>query len=245
MGRAGQIEVDRTVKIDYMVSMTTPPATARITRKRERTRGELVAAAERLVALHGLDAVSIDDITHEADVAKGTFYTHFEDKDDLAAAIGARIRDELEAAIDATNAAVTDPALRMANGLSTVLAYAMAHPVSARALLKLRPGAIDPDAAINTGIRNDVVMGVKAKRFWAASPGAAVVTIMGAAMSAMMRLSDAAHRMSDPAGFAADVIATCLVALGVKPAEATRMAASAISERKKDQLIPQGKERRP
>lgn len=224
--------------------MTTAPTPARTLRKRERTRGELVAAAERLVAVHGLDAISIDDITHEADVAKGTFYTHFEDKDDLAAAIGARIRNELEAAIDATNATVTDPALRMANGLSTVLAYAMAHPVSARALLKLRPGTIDPDAAINTGIRNDVMAGVKIRRFWVASASASVVTIMGAAISAMMRLSDAAHRMSDASGFAADVIATCLVALGVKPADATRMAASAMSERKKDQMITQGKERR-
>jgi hypothetical protein len=44
-----------------------PPRTLR---KRERTRGELVAAAERLVAARGLDALSIDEITEEADVAK-------------------------------------------------------------------------------------------------------------------------------------------------------------------------------
>ena len=63
--------------------MSEATAASRGTRKRERTRGELVAAAERLVALRGLDALSIDEITEEADVAKGTFYTHFQDKDDL------------------------------------------------------------------------------------------------------------------------------------------------------------------
>lgn len=222
----------------------TRPHQARTIRKRERTRGEIVAAAERLVALHGLDAVSIDDITHEADVAKGTFYTHFEDKDDLAAAIGARIRNELEASIGATNAAVTDPALRMANGLSTVFAYAITNPVSARALLKLRPGAIDPEAAINAGIRNDIALGIKAKRFAVISVNAAVVTIMGAAMSAMMRLSDAAHRMADASAFAAEIMATCLVALGMKPADATRLAFSAMSERKKEQSISPAREKR-
>ncbi len=218
--------------------MSPPTARTRIIRKRERTRGGLVAAAERLVAAHGLDAISIDDITHEADVAKGTFYTHFEDKDDLAAAIGGRIRNELEAAIDATNVSVTDPALRMANGLSTVLAYAMAQPVSARALLKLRPGTVDPDAAINAGIRNDVLMGAKAKRFWTASAHASVVVIIGAAVSGMMRLSDPAHRPAEPHGFAADVIATCLVALGLRPVEATRIAAAAIANRRKESRLP-------
>ena len=54
-------------------------ATTRVSRKREKTRGELVAAAERLVAARGLDALSIDEITAAADVAKGTFYTHFAD----------------------------------------------------------------------------------------------------------------------------------------------------------------------
>lgn len=209
----------------------TPPRTLR---KRERTRGELVAAAERLVAARGLDAVSIDDITAEADVAKGTFYTHFDDKDALATAIGKRIRDELEQQISARNKAVGDAAERLANGLSTVLAFAIANPIRARALLRLHPSAVDPDATINAGIRSDVATGLKAKRFWAASLNAAVVATIGIAMSAMMRLSDTAHRLPDSYAFAAEVITTALVALGLKPAEAARLATNAISARKKE-----------
>lgn len=209
----------------------TPPRTLR---KRERTQAELVAAAERLVAARGLDAVSIDDITAEADVAKGTFYTHFDDKDALATAIGKRIRDELEQKIAARNEAVGDAAERLANGLSAVLAFAIANPVRARALLRLHPSAVDPDATINAGIRSDVATGLKAKRFWAASLNAAVVATIGIAMSAMMRLSDTAHRLPDSYAFAAEVITTALVALGLKPAEAARLATNAISARKKE-----------
>lgn len=213
-----------------MTSATLP----RTQRKRERTRGELVAAAERLVAARGLDAISIDEITEEADVAKGTFYTHFEDKDDLALAIGRSIRLELEAKITATNEGVTDAAVRMANGLSSLCAFAIAQPVRARALMRLIPGAVDPDTPINAGIRGDVAMGLKAKRFAVASVNAATVATLGIAMSAGMRLSDEKRRVPEPYAFAAEVIATALAALGVKQAEATRVAAAAMTARKKE-----------
>ncbi|MFM9865789.1 MAG: TetR/AcrR family transcriptional regulator, partial [Micropepsaceae bacterium] len=178
----------------------------RTLRKRERTRGELLAAAERLVAVHGLDALSIDDITEEADVAKGTFYTHFEDKDDLAAAIGNQIRIELEEKITATNEGIADAAVRMANGLSSMFAFAIAQPVRARALLRLIPGGVDPETPINAGIRGDIAMGVKSKRFAVASVNAAVVAMIGIAMSTALHLTDARRRVVEPYAFAAEAL---------------------------------------
>ncbi|MEQ1866743.1 MAG: helix-turn-helix domain-containing protein [Micropepsaceae bacterium] len=206
----------------------------RVARKRERTRGELVAAAERLVAQRGLDALSIDDITEEADVAKGTFYTHFTDKDDIAAAIARHIRLELEDKITATNEGITDAATRMANGLSSLLAFAIAQPVRARALLRLIPDGVDPETPINAGIRGDVEMGVKSKRFTVASVNAAVVAMIGIAMSTAMHLTDAKRRVADPLAFAAEALTTALAALGVKQAEAARLAAAATTARRKE-----------
>lgn len=215
--------------------MNQPAIQPRALRKRERTHGEIVAAAERLVAERGLDALSIDEITEAADVAKGTFYTHFADKDDLAAAIGKRIRVELEDKITATNVGVMDAAVRMANGLSSLFVFAIAQPVRARALLRLIPGAVDPDTPINAGIRSDIVIGAKAKRFSIASINAAVVATIGIAMSAGMHLSDSTRRVSEPYVFAAEVVATALVALGLKQADATRLARTAMNTRKKEQ----------
>lgn len=214
--------------------MTKNETLPRVARKRERTRGELVAAAERLVAARGLDALSIDEITEEADVAKGTFYTHFEDKDDLAAAVARAIRVELEDKITATNEGVTDAAIRMANGLSSLCAFAINQPVRARALLRLIPGGVDPDTPINAGIRGDVAMGAKTKRFVTASVNAATVALIGIAMSAGMRLSEGTRRAPDPFGFAAEIVATALTALGLKPAEAIRLAKTAMDTRKKE-----------
>ena len=189
-----------------MSDANTQPRTGR---KRERTRGELVAAAEHLVAARGIDAISIDDITQAADVAKGTFYTHFSDKDALAEAIALRTRLELESKIKALNEGVTDAAFRMATGLSSMFAFAIAKPMRARALMRLQPGVADPEAPINAGLRSDIVLGFKSKRFALRSVNAAVVTIVGGAMAAIMHLTDG-QRGADQHHFAAEIIAMIL-----------------------------------
>lgn len=214
--------------------MTTAIAASRLSRKRARTRGELVAAAERLVASRGLDALSIDEITSAADVAKGTFYTHFTDKDDLAAAIGRQVRLDLEARITRLNHGVTDAGARMANGLSTVLDFAIRHPVRVRALMRLIPGSVNPDTPINAGIRADIVLGQKMKVFSVPSLQAAVVVTLGSAMSAAMRLTQSDQPVEAPHAFAADVIAVALTGLGMKPADAQRLAMTAMNSRRKE-----------
>lgn len=212
--------------------MSSPSTGPRIQRRRARTRGELVAAAERLVALRGLDALSIDEITEEADVAKGTFYTHFQDKDDLANAMSRQIRADLEAAIEALNRHVADPAVRMANGLSTMMHFAITQPVRARALLRLLPGAVNPDTPINEGLRGDIDAGIASGVFRVVSMSSAIVSIIGISMSAGMRLSDTRQPVLDPYGFARDIVTTALVALGVRPAAAERLSSAAMDSRR-------------
>lgn len=202
--------------------------------KRERTCSELVAAAERLVAARGLDAISIDEITQAAAVAKGTFYTHFEDKLDLATVLGRRIRVELEEKITAQNAAVTNAAARMAGGLSTMLAFAIVQPIRARALLRVVPDIVDPGASINAGVRGDLALGLKQGRFVVASLDTAVVTTIGIVLAAGMRLSDAERPVADGFAFAGEVVATALIALGVRRLEAERLARAALEARKKE-----------
>ena len=64
--------------------------------KRARTRAALVTAAKSLFALRSIESITVDEIVAEAGLAKGTFYTHFEDLHALTAAVA----DELLAAFD-------------------------------------------------------------------------------------------------------------------------------------------------
>jgi TetR/AcrR family transcriptional repressor of nem operon len=53
----------------------------------ERHREALLAAASRLVRLHGFEGVSIADIAAEAGLTHGAFYTHFDSKEALCAEV--------------------------------------------------------------------------------------------------------------------------------------------------------------
>ncbi|MGZ5311085.1 MAG: helix-turn-helix domain-containing protein, partial [Solirubrobacterales bacterium] len=50
-------------------------------RRRERTRGRLLEAARDLFAEQGVEATTIAAIAERADVGFGSFYNHFESKD--------------------------------------------------------------------------------------------------------------------------------------------------------------------
>lgn len=59
----------------------------RTDRRRERTRGQLVAAARELITEHGVAGLRIAELTDAADVGRGSFYNHFDSKEDLVAAV--------------------------------------------------------------------------------------------------------------------------------------------------------------
>ncbi|GCE13549.1 TetR/AcrR family transcriptional regulator [Tengunoibacter tsumagoiensis] len=54
-----------------------------MSKKRERTRADLLTAARNVFSRKGFHDTSILDITEAADVGVGTFYLHFRDKDEI------------------------------------------------------------------------------------------------------------------------------------------------------------------
>jgi AcrR family transcriptional regulator len=73
------------------------PLRSRRERKKERTRADIYQAAMNLFLRRGFDAVTIEEICDEADVARGTFFLHFATKESLLAEYGQRINEELAA----------------------------------------------------------------------------------------------------------------------------------------------------
>lgn len=65
--------------------------------KREATRQEILTAARALFLEKGYDATSVDDLVLAANVAKGTFYYHFNSKDELLHALQELVIDEFAA----------------------------------------------------------------------------------------------------------------------------------------------------
>jgi AcrR family transcriptional regulator len=78
------------------MSNTRKPARPR-TKPAAIRREELMDAAEQLFLGRGIAATSVDAIVARADVAKGTFYLHFQSKEHLLAALQQRFIDDFRA----------------------------------------------------------------------------------------------------------------------------------------------------
>src|SRR5437899_988178 len=77
----------------------------RETNRRERIKA-LADASLRLFLERGIDAVTIDDITHATGVAKGTFYRYFEDKSALVDALIAPVRTDVISGLETCSRAL-------------------------------------------------------------------------------------------------------------------------------------------
>ena len=71
----------------------------RVTAKGLRTREELVAAARRVFERGGYSGARVADITAEAGVAHGSFYTYFSSKQDVFAAVVREVGEQFDAAV--------------------------------------------------------------------------------------------------------------------------------------------------
>jgi AcrR family transcriptional regulator len=74
---------------------TSPPT--RHERRRLQTRKLLIQTTLQLVLEKGYDAITIQDITDQADLGRGTFYIHFKDKEDVVWTMFQELIQELEA----------------------------------------------------------------------------------------------------------------------------------------------------
>lgn len=121
-----------------------------------RTRASLLAAGFELLVERPIDAIPIDDLVAKAGVAKGSFFNHFKDKGDFAAAIASEVRLELEALVAKANEGVSDPVERIAGGMSVGLAFALGQPKRSMALLRSMSAPTMREHPLNDGLRADI-----------------------------------------------------------------------------------------
>ena len=74
----------------------------------ERTRRKIMDAAEKLIAERGFDNVTVDEITAEAGVSKGSFYTYFKRKEDVVGEIAHEHFEDMRERSDGLESGVCD-----------------------------------------------------------------------------------------------------------------------------------------
>jgi AcrR family transcriptional regulator len=89
----------------------------------------LIDAARRLAATRGIEAVPISEITDEAGVGIGSFYNHFDTKEDLLEAVIADTFETHGAALDRLHTGKTDIAEIFAQNVRLTLQMVERDPV--------------------------------------------------------------------------------------------------------------------
>jgi len=74
-----------------------PEGASRRQRKKEAIQSKIIAAGIDLFALHGISAVTVDQIAEASDIGKGTIYNYFETKEDIVIAFMVDIERQVQA----------------------------------------------------------------------------------------------------------------------------------------------------
>src|SRR5271167_4138981 len=104
------------------------PKVSRLDRRKARTRQALIDAAVRLIAEGRGDRASIAEITEEADIGFGSFYNHFDSKEELFQAASEEVLERWAEMIDRACSGIDDPAEVFAVSLRISGRLGWTHP---------------------------------------------------------------------------------------------------------------------
>jgi AcrR family transcriptional regulator len=131
-------------------------ASGRRAKPADSTRARILAAAEKILARGGEDALSIRELCDRVGVTAPTVYHHFGDKDGLVAEVVEACFAEFDRAL-AAGPTPSDPVQALAWGFERYVAYGVAHPAHYRLLFDRRhkptPSALASYARLENGIR--------------------------------------------------------------------------------------------
>jgi len=195
--------------------------------RRLKTRAALIAAGEDLLAERAIEAIPVNDIVERANVAKGSFFNHFADKDDFAATIAANIRANVEAQVSAINGGVRDPAARLVRGIAQFVRFALVEPRSARIMLRGHRRAVEAEHPLNAGLRADIAAGCREGRLMAPSEDAALTFVIGTGQILLAAVIEKGLDGAQAAALSTDVLQMLLSGFGVAAAEARELAQDA------------------
>ena len=187
--------------------MAEPIPVNRAERRRLRTRARLLAAAREVFASQGVEAVTIQDITDAADVAKGSFYNHFDSKDAILRAVVEEILADLGRGLDVLSEPMRDdPARVIAVCLRHTLRAFVEDPTLGWFALRAGDVIAIGDVALGVYGRRDVRRGIESGRFRFDDLELACTMIGGGAEALLRRRLEGALPAEADVAFTAHVL---------------------------------------
>lgn len=165
----------------------------RLQRRKARTRGALIAAARNLIAAGRLD-VPILELTQAADVGMGSFYNHFDSKDELFRVAVEEALSAYGETLEQLGLALDDPATRFAMGFRLTGRLHRRNPELSKILLHHGVSLAGPVKGLTALALIDIEAAIASGRFNVADPELALVVTTGAAVTLGQLLHDKPER---------------------------------------------------
>jgi AcrR family transcriptional regulator len=165
----------------------------RLERRKQRTRAALIKAAQRLMA-EGKVNVPVLEITQAADVGMGSFYNHFDSKEQLFEAAVADVLDAHGAILDRLTASIDDPAETFATSFRLTGRLFRQRPQESEILLANGLPLLSSQRGLAPRALRDIKAGVDAGRFHVDDPELALAMAGGALLGLGKLLRDDPNR---------------------------------------------------
>lgn len=189
----------------------------RLERRKARTRSALVSAAQSFLAA-GKPNVPILEITQAADVGMGSFYNHFESREDLFRAAIEEALDLHGSTLDVLTEGMDDPAHIFAQSFRLTGRLHRRNPTLSKVLLNHGLALVSSTKGLAPRARRDIDAAVRAGRFQVRDVELAMTIVAGASLCLGQLLHDNPER--DDAVAADEVTEDLLRMFGISPDEA-------------------------
>ncbi|MDT5340642.1 MAG: hypothetical protein QOD90_6147 [Mycobacterium sp.] len=192
----------------------------RLARRKQKTRAALISAAQSFIAAGKLN-VPVLEITQAADVGMGSFYNHFDSKEELFDAALTEVLDVHGALLDELTTSLDDPAEAFARSFRLTGRLFRQRPQESKVLLSSGLTLLSSDRGVAPRARRDISAGVDAGRFHVEDLSLAMAVVGGALLGLGQLLHDEPDR--DDAEAADSVTEHVLKLLGMRADEAHRI----------------------
>ena len=196
-----------------MVEIAAPARSPRA----ERTRSALLDAGFELMVERPIDGIPIDELVAKAGVAKGSFFNHFNDKYEFAAAVANEVRCEVEDLVTQSNAGISNPLARLVGGMQVAARFALEHPRRSAILLRNTTRSTASDHPLNKGLHADIMAAYDQGLIRPEARQSGVLYWLGLCQILMANLIEAEDQGSRSASLIRNMLVLGLAGLGVPP----------------------------
>ncbi|MFI6571384.1 TetR/AcrR family transcriptional regulator [Nocardia fluminea] len=198
----------------------------RLERRKALTRSALIAAGQRFIAEGRLNA-PILEITQAADVGMGSFYNHFDSKEELFVAAVDSALESLGDYLDSLTTDLADPAEIFAQSFRIVGRLFRLQPDLSRVLINSGASLIESEHGLAPRAARDIAAATLAGRFVVEDTDLAMALVTGSLLGLGRLLLQQPDR--DCAATVDEMTAGILVALGLSRDDARELCSRPVS----------------